>query len=186
MIETPEADDPRTPARLALRLLWTARADDAVLFDAPRLRLHADGPVLDELAAAEALLSIDLPVHLAAVPRGEVLEITAVYPDPPLPAEDFSAGAEVRDPDAPTILAWTAGRALLVSRRALAKSAADYRVFGAGWAAGYDRPHLGPDVAETLGVEMAALEEVEWLLLAGRTRAAGGRPGVPVRRGPRT
>jgi hypothetical protein len=182
MIETPPPDDLLTPARIAIRLLWCALAGEEVFFGEPRLRLHPDGPVLGELAAAEALTRIEHPVHLAAVPAGDVLNVTAAYPDTPLPAETFGTSAEVRDPDAPTLLAWTAGRALRVSRRALARSAADYRVLGAGFAAGYGQRQLTPEIAETLGVEMEELEGIEWLLLASRPRPGGQKAGVPIRR----
>ena len=91
---------------------------------------------------------------------------------------------EVPDPDAASILAWTAGRGLRVSRRALAHAKAAFRFVNAGFVAAYRKEDLVPHLARDLGVAADELVGVEWAFLAGRPRPPGSPPGgsAPLRR----
>ncbi|HEX2191038.1 MAG TPA: hypothetical protein VHG51_19170, partial [Longimicrobiaceae bacterium] len=187
VIDTPPPGDPLTPARIAVRLAWVAAAAEHVVFDPPRVRLAPGGPVLDDLAAAAEIAALPRPVRVEAAPDGDVLDLRAAGSAAGWEPSGLLVRAEdVRDPAAPTLLAWTAGRGLRVSQRELAGADADFRLVRAGFIAGYGPGDLGPDLAEQLGLPADGLAGLEWVLLAGRPRGPGDPPGgqAPIRRSP--
>lgn len=177
--------DPLTTARVAIRLVCCATADEAVLFDVPRVRLGPGGAVMDDVEAASALHRLTRPLRISAERAGREVIVRAEPVGGAFePPYTIPPASDVSDPDARTVLAWIAGTGFPLSWRELERVNNDFLLGPAGFIAAYSRPQLGAEMADTLGVAAHELARYEWLVLAGRPRPPGDPPGgmAPIRR----